>query len=196
MEITIDNTLKMNTKILIILISLFLVSCTGGLGENILGTDYPGFQISVWTNEEVYKEFEGELFIGGVKDSMFVPTESIYLHFDGGFKNRDIAFYYNEDNNKVFYKKENSWKPDIEAIQNIPSEKYCFLLKLPDGRQEVIKWSGGVETAFRMDTKYGLPDDFSLDIGILKDRIAASGYIENGLRDTLRILKENSVYEP
>ena len=128
----------MKTKFLIIISSLFLISCFDGFID--IEELHPGFYLTAFTNQEEFGEFDGELFIGGVKDSVFIPIGSTLFHFDGGFHRTSTAFYYDENNNKTLYHNENNWNPNLDAIKNIPSDNYYFLLKLSEDRQEIIKW--------------------------------------------------------
>ncbi|MGY6649036.1 hypothetical protein [Wenyingzhuangia sp. IMCC45574] len=189
----------MKIKIIIIIISLILTSCFDGFEEGMLGKDYPGFHLLTVTNQEELGEFKGELFIGGINGGVFIPTESTPFYFDGGVNETKVAFYYDENNAKVIYFEENSWKPNMDLIENISSDIYCFLLKLPDGRQEIIKWGGGVNTAFRMDVSDGLINDFYLKLVIRKEEVIVSSRVKSEYEDvdnTQRLLPEDYVHPP
>ena len=159
---------------------------------------HSGFEISTRTNQEEFDEFDGfdgELFIGGVKDSVFIPTESIPIS-----KNRlnSTAFYYDENNDRVFYFNKNNWNPNYDAVKNIPSDSYYFLLKLSEDRQEIIKWDGDLETIFRIDTNIEI-EEFPLDI-FIDDDIIEIGYHTNlkykTSKNIVRVLPENYIHEP
>ncbi|MGY6649035.1 hypothetical protein [Wenyingzhuangia sp. IMCC45574] len=191
----------MSKKILIFISCILLVSCDFDLYENIMGKSYSGFHFTVWTNQEEFVEFEGELFIGGVKEGVFIPVESIPFHYSGGrINNRSsIAFYYNDKNDRIYYKEDNSWNPNLDAIKDIPSSSYCFLLKISEDRQEIIKWGKGVDTAFRVDTKFDVVKDFEVEIFIDDSEIRLSNFINTGYRvlnDTERLLTKDYEHPP
>lgn len=181
----------MKTKFVIIVSSLFLISCLEGVIEEV----HSGFDISAWAAQEEFEDFDGELFIGGVKNGVFIPTESIPLSKRG---KSTSTFYSDKNNSKVYYFDENNWNPNFDAIKNIPSESYYFMLKISENRQEIIKWGEGIETAFRIHNSIDVIE-FPLSIVIWDDKITISTRTTSKYRvpnDTIRVLPKNYEYEP
>ncbi len=92
-----------------------------------------GFTIAFWNHtNEVY---DAKLIIGGLKNGIFIPTDSINVNQIklGG----DIHPYY--------FINENRWKPSLDKIRNVPSERCYFMLKLSSQREEMIKKYGQQE---------------------------------------------------
>ncbi|WP_347174072.1 hypothetical protein [Polaribacter uvawellassae] len=86
-----------------------------------------GFTIAFWNyTNEVY---DAKMIIGGMKNGIFIPTDSISVNKIklGG----DIHPYY--------FINENRWKPNLDKIRTIPSERCYFMLKLSSQREEMIK---------------------------------------------------------
>lgn len=120
----------MKTKYIILAISLFfMVSCGDPGGETV----YDGFSFSIpnQTNE-VYK---GEIVIGGLINNKFVPTDS--LTFLRELKTGNAVYPHFFD--------ENRWKPDLDKIRNVPSERCYFKLKLSNGREEMLVFFNSTE---------------------------------------------------
>lgn len=86
-----------------------------------------GFTIAFWNyTSEVY---DAKMIIGGMKNGIFIPTDSININKIklGG----DIHPYY--------FINDNRWRPNLDKIRTIPSERCYFMLKLSNQRQEIIK---------------------------------------------------------
>lgn len=133
-KILTTTLINMKNLFLLLLITPFIFSCVDAGGDTI----YDGFtfRISNRTNQV----YEGEIFIGTLKNSNFIAIDSIKFerkleiggstllsHFIGG----------------------NRWKPNLDKIKSLSSERCYFKLKLSSDREELV-------------TRYNSTDLFSL----------------------------------
>lgn len=110
----------MKTKLFIFLFYL-LNSCTDPGGDPL----FEGFEVSFINNtNEVY---DAEIVVGGYKNDIFMSTDSISLSNIKRGKN-----------NGSYFIDKNRWKPNLDKIRNLPSEKCGFKIKLSNGREEFI----------------------------------------------------------
>jgi len=115
----------MKTKIYypLFLILLFSISCSDPGGEPI----FDGFTFRIWNfTDEVY---EGEIVIGSFKNENFIAIDSI--KFERKLQIGGAALL-------SHFIRENSWKPDLDKIRNVPSNRCFFKLKLSNGRSGVL----------------------------------------------------------
>lgn len=108
-------------NIIIGLILFVLTSCVKDEDR----TQY-GFTISFSNNTT--KVYDAKMVIGGMKNGVFIATDSVNVNQIkvGG----DIhPYYFNGDNR---------WKPNLDKIKTIPSERCYFMLKLSNNRTEMI----------------------------------------------------------
>lgn len=113
----------MKTRIIILVISvLTFVSCV-----EIDDRYIEGFSFSFANHTD--KEYDAILYIGGIINRNFIATDSVEVpnlktgsfHIHGS--------YFND---------ENRWKPDLDKIRALPSQRCYFKIKLSDGREKVI----------------------------------------------------------
>lgn len=112
----------MKTKILITVISfVFLTSC-------VRDEDMPfeGFTF-LFSNHTSRNYSEAELFIGGIKNGVFIPTDSIL-----------IVPKIKTNGNGYHFIGENRWKPDLRKIRAIPSDRCYFFIKLTNDRESLL----------------------------------------------------------
>ena len=142
-------------KILIALIVLFtLNSCTGLEDDN-----YYGFEFVVVNHTS--QEYNAEIVVGGFKDGVFIPTDSIRMD--------PIVIHKPEYDASGFFKERNRWNPDMQKTRAIPSDSCYFKLKLTNDRQEFIKKSETNDALFALE----IPENnlFKNDNGIIGFRI-------------------------
>ncbi|NVK51603.1 MAG: hypothetical protein HWD85_01620 [Flavobacteriaceae bacterium] len=150
--------MKKYSFLTLIIITLVLSSCVRDEDE-----PYHGFVFDFWNyTDEVY---DAELVIGGYKNGTFIPTDSILIHQIQ--KGEGKLFYFSE---------ENRWKPNLDRIRNIPSERCYFKLKLTPQRQEMIIRSGQTDIlGLKLPSRRHFKGDFGkLIIGIRDTEI--TGY--------------------
>ncbi|WP_347172825.1 hypothetical protein [Polaribacter uvawellassae] len=111
--------MKAKTIISILLCFILFNSC--GRDEDI---PREGFSFYITSNVGSFED--SEIVIGGMQNGTFVPTDSI--QFD------KIEFL-----SKHYHVNENRWKPNLDKIRRIPSERCYFKIKLSDQREEFIK---------------------------------------------------------
>ena len=142
-------------KILIALTALFILNgCTGLEDDN-----YYGFRAVVVNHtNEIYN---AELVVGGFKDGIFIPTDSIRMN--------PIVINKPEYDASGFFKESNRWNPDMRKIRSITSDSCYFKLKLTNDRHEFIKKSETKDALFALK----IPENniFKNDKGIISFRI-------------------------
>lgn len=115
---------------------LLIFSCADPGGDPV----FEGFEFSVANRTNLV--YQGEIVIGGFVNNKFIATDSIQfirdLKIGGGAVT--LGYHFIDDNR---------WKPNLDKIRNIPSEKCYFKLKLSNGRTGII-------------TKYNSNELFSL----------------------------------
>ena len=87
---------------------------------------YEGFTFVI--SNETSKIYDGEIFIGAMKNGVFSPTESIVIPKIMIGKGHPHYFI-----------SENRWKPNLETIRSIPANECYFLLKLSNSKEEILK---------------------------------------------------------
>jgi len=113
----------MKTKIVIVVASFFLlISCADPGGDPV----FEGFSFSFSNHATLYTD--AKVFIGGMKNGVFISTDSIKI------TRINIG-----NNNFSHFIGENRWKPDLSKIREIPSGRCYFLLRLSDEREELIE---------------------------------------------------------
>ncbi|NVK53066.1 MAG: hypothetical protein HWD85_09040 [Flavobacteriaceae bacterium] len=117
--------MKVKKQLIVSVISILFVmtSCDWFEDEN-----YEGFMVSF--SNHTSKVYDGVMIIGGFKNGNFVPTDSVEVP--------QIKLGSGVANPSYFIDK-NRWKPNLDKIRKIPSERCYFKLKLSDGRSELIK---------------------------------------------------------
>ncbi|MGB0891057.1 MAG: hypothetical protein ACPGUU_01805, partial [Flavobacteriaceae bacterium] len=80
------------------------------------------------------KEYDAILYIGGIINRNFIATDSVKLKDikKGGVKQVGKDIY------NIYFTNENRWRPNLDKIRAIPSERCYFKIKLSDGREKVI----------------------------------------------------------
>mgnify|MGYP003624187740 CR=1 FL=1 len=113
----------MKTKNIFLLFStILLFSCSDPGGD----LEYDGFELNFFNYTN--KTYKAEIIIGGVINGDFVPTDSVIVNeINIGSRNSLSAFF-----------DVNRWKPSLEKIRDLPSDRCYFKLKLSDGREELI----------------------------------------------------------
>ncbi|WP_088323475.1 hypothetical protein [Polaribacter tangerinus] len=113
----------MKTKnIFLVAISLILiVSCGDPGGEQI----FDGFSVSFINRTD--QTLDAKILVGGISDGVFYPTDSIIA------KNVKTGTIMNG-----YFKDTDRWKPDLDKIRMIPSERCYFKLKLSNNREELL----------------------------------------------------------
>ncbi len=113
--------------------------------------------------------YDAQLSIGGLKDGVFVATASVPI------TNLQIGY---ADVIPSYYKDENRWQPDLEAIRNIPSEYAYFKLKLSENREGIIEKFDTSEL-FKLAIPSGkkfIDDEGRINIYITDDKISGDRY--------------------
>ena len=112
----------MKTKnVFLFFCAMLLISCGDPGGDTI----YEGFSLSFINKTN--PTYDVEIVIGALSNGMFHPTDSIVATnvMQGG----DLPTYFRD---------ENRWKPDLNKIKNLPSDRCYFKIKLSDGREELL----------------------------------------------------------
>ena len=115
----------MKKPIILLLITLGMFSCSDPGGDPV----FDGFEFDF--RNKTNQEYTIEIVIGGMQNGTFVPTDSILMPSEL-IANKNISFY----------TEENRWKPNLNKIKAIPSERCYFKIKLSPQREEVIIKSG------------------------------------------------------
>ena len=118
----------MKKKLLVLMIaSLSMYSCVLDKGR-----PYEGFSFLIYNNaHEVFED--AEVVIGGMQNGAFIPTDSIkFDEIDARLAPR----HYHFDDNR--------WKPNLDKIRAIPSERCYFKIKLSAQREELIMNNGSL----------------------------------------------------
>ena len=154
----------MKTKIT--LFTFFILLCSACLdpgGE----PSFEGFTFSFSNRTD--QIYDAQLYIGDLKDGVFVATDSVPI------TNLQIGY---ADVIPSYYKDENRWQPDLEAIRNIPSEYAYFKLKLSESREGIIEKFDTSEL-FKLAIPNGkkfIDDDGRINIYITNDKISGDRY--------------------
>ncbi len=113
----------MKTKnVFLFFCTMLFVSC-GDPGGDII---YEGFSISIYDRTET--DLDYELYIGGFLQGNFIPTESLLITNVELENIKPLTPYFDQNN----------WKPDLNEIKNLPSDRCYFKIKLSDGREELL----------------------------------------------------------
>ena len=126
----------MKKKYLQLLCLVFLSSCTDPGGD----PTFEGFTFG-FTNR-THKVYDARLYIGGFLNGGFIATDSIDIN---DLKTGSLHV------NGFYFPEENRWKPNLDKIYALSSNRCYFKLKLSEAREEVIG-------------RYNSSDLFSLDI--------------------------------
>ena len=123
----------MKTKnIFLVAISLlFMVSCGDPGGETV----YDGFSIAISNNSDQSYSVR-KIIVGGLNNNLFVPTDSIIPSTDIVIGSNFLESVFLDANR---------WKPDLDKIRSIPSERCYFKLKLSNGREEMLVFFNSTE---------------------------------------------------
>ncbi len=108
--------------IILVLTVLIFTSCVKDEDRSFEGFT---FRFSNHTN----LEYNSKIFIGGMKNGIFTPTDSISI----------VPSIKVSGNNSYYFGGENRWKPNLGLIRELPSGSCYFLLKLSDSREELVK---------------------------------------------------------
>jgi hypothetical protein len=133
----------------LILLSLLIAafSCADPGGDPI----YNGFVFN-FINDTT-KELNSKVIIGGFSNGFFTPTDSVSI--SNIKKGRTYSH--------PMFVGENRWKPDLEKIRAIPSERCYFKLKLSDGREELLTKYSSIEIfSLQLPNKAYFTGDFGL----------------------------------
>ena len=106
--------------IFLVAFSVLLTSC-----EDFDPT-YDGFELNFWNKTSEF--YNAEIIIGGFNNGKFIATDSVVV------KEIEIG----GNNALLYFVNENRWKPDLNKIRKIPSERCYFKIKLSNGREELI----------------------------------------------------------
>ena len=90
------------------------------------------------------KEHNVKVFIGGLENGNFIPTDSISI----------VPSIKINGNNSYYFGGENRWKPNLNLIRKTSSNNCYFLLKLSDNK-EIIVSVYGIEKFFNIDISNG-----------------------------------------
>ena len=111
----------MKKTLILLLFTLTLFSCSDPGGDPV----FDGFEFAI--KNETNKKYSIELVIGGMKNDVFIPTDSIIMQPE--IEANSYPSYFSEANR---------WKPNLNKIRNIPSERCFFKIKLLNNRSEMI----------------------------------------------------------
>ena len=113
----------MKTKnVFLFFCAMLLISCGDPGGDTI----YEGFSLSIYDRTDTALDYE--LVIGGFFQGNFIPTESLLITNVELENIRPLTPYFDQNN----------WKPDLNKIKNLPSDRCYFKIKLSDGREELL----------------------------------------------------------
>ena len=112
-------------KIIILMFSVFVItSCSDPGGDPV----FEGIEFDF--RNKTNQEYTVEIVIGGMLNNVFVPTDSVLMPTE--IKASKSHFFYTEGNR---------WKPDLNKLRAIPSERCYFKIKLSPQREEMVKRS-------------------------------------------------------
>lgn len=109
---------------IILLISFLVITSCDFEDEDVIRNGFT-FRIANRTNEA----YIAAIVIGGFKNNNFIATDSI---------NFERALEIGGSNLLSHFVDENRWKPSLDKIRNIPSNRCYFKLKLSNSREEMI----------------------------------------------------------
>lgn len=112
--------MKKNILFLIITV-LIIFSCSDPGGD----PTFEGFEFSIWNKTS--NEYDIKIITGGMQNGIFVPTDSIVMQ-----QKIKMNSYFSYNNS------ENRWRPSLDKIRAIPSERCYFKIKLSNQREEMI----------------------------------------------------------
>jgi len=87
-----------------------------------------GFTFRVTNRTDII--YKAEIVIGGFVNNTFIPTDSISFNRNLEIGGATLDSHFINDNR---------WKPQLNKIRNIPTNKAYFKLKLSNGRSEILK---------------------------------------------------------
>lgn len=102
--------------------ALIFISCSDPGGDPI----YDGFKLQV--SNRTNTDYNIEIVIGGKKNGIFIPTDSIKM-------NQPVI----KKKSNYYFIEDNRWMPDLSKIKALPSDSCYFKLKLSNQRVEFIK---------------------------------------------------------
>ena len=119
--------------LLIVITVLIFNSCADPGGD----PTFDGLEFSIWNRTS--EDHEIEIIIGGMKNGVFIPTDSITIN--PMLKSNSSYNYYTD---------ETRWKPSLNEIRMLPSQSCYFKIKLSNQRQEMIKRFNQSSVFFRL----------------------------------------------
>lgn len=117
-------------NIILIFSIIILQSCSDPGGEK----SYEGFEFTIPNSTN--QVYTGEIVIGGLVDNVFRPTDSIFFLRDLEIGNLNLLPHFFDGNR---------WKPNLDKIRSLPSERCYFKLKLSNGREEMLVFFNSTE---------------------------------------------------
>ena len=112
-------------KIIILIFSVFvIVSCSDPGGDPV----FEGVEFDF--RNKTNQEYTIEIVIGGMLNNVFVPTDSVLMPTE-----------ITANESRFFYTEGNRWRPDLNKIRAVPSERCYFKIKLSPQREEMVKRS-------------------------------------------------------
>lgn len=115
--------MKKNLLVLFFVV-LSIFSCADPGGDPV----FEGIEFDF--RNKTNQEYTVEIVIGGMLNNVFVPTDSVLMPTE--IKASKSHFFYTEGNR---------WKPDLNKIRAIPSERCYFKIILSPQREEMVKRS-------------------------------------------------------
>ena len=101
-----------------------IFSCADPGGDPI----YEGLEFDF--RNKTNEKYDIEIVIGGMSNGNFISTDSIVM-----------PSKIQENSSKFFYLDQDRWKPNLDKIRDIPSERCYFKIKLSLQREEMVKRS-------------------------------------------------------
>lgn len=151
----------MKTKIAIVVASFFLlISCVG------LGADpvFDGVTVSVWN--ETRSVLDAQLYIGALKNNVFIPTDSVSLE-KIRIKNPYPSYYTEYDR----------WNPNLNLITSLGSDSAYFFIRFSNQRNALLQYHGILAKANIKNLDRIVSGEGSLSVSIRE------GYISGGFYD-------------
>jgi hypothetical protein len=159
----------MKKKLLVIVTAvLCLISCGDPGGDPV----FEGITVSVWN--DTGSVINAQLYIGALKNNVFIPTDSVAL------ESIEVR-----GNSNSYYSEYNRWNPDLDLIKDLGVENCSFSVKFSNGRSSLLQYHGvpvgkNVENGVRIRGWSG-----RLSIGVYEKYISGHFYDGNtyeGLR--------------
>lgn len=158
------NLQLMKKRILFTAIVLLLMQSCSFLDD--WDREYDGITVSVW-NETRYV-LDATLYIGALKNSNFIPTDSVPL--DSILIRRYYPGYYTE---------KNRWNPQLNLITNLKVDSAYFKIKLSNNRSALLQSNGIPAKLYMKDYKKIESREGELSISIFDNLISGHFYDGN-----------------